>query len=306
MFQGQIIRSTGSWYDIRDEHQAILKGRLRGKLKLQGLKVTNPVAVGDLVTYDQESDGTVCITNVIERRNYLVRKSTHKTAHGQILAANIDLAVIVASLASPRTSTGFIDRFLVAAEWQSIPALIIFNKVDQLNELGMEYLEELLHTYQGIGYQALPISAVNGEGLEAVMAQLAGKLSLITGHSGVGKSTLINHLIPEANQKTAQVSTFANKGVHTTTYAEIFEGQNGMRVIDTPGIKELGVVDIPEKELDHCFPEIAKAAESCKFYNCTHLHEPGCDVVNQVENDHIPYSRYKSYVSIMTSDDNRR
>ncbi|MEH0156670.1 ribosome small subunit-dependent GTPase A [Limibacter armeniacum] len=309
--KGLVIRSTGSWYEILDEQtNEVLKGRLRGKFKIQGLKVTNPIAVGDYVTYEPEKnveEGTVVITQILKRENYILRKSTRKKWHGHIIAANIDQAMVVATLVMPRTSLGFIDRFLVSAESFRIPAIILFNKEDLLTEEGKALQQELMDLYEPLGYKCLSISALNSDNLNELEQTLKGKKTLIAGHSGVGKSTLINRLIPDVHQQTNDISTYANKGKHTTTYAEMFlADEEGTFLIDTPGIKELGIMNVEENELGHYFPEIREAMTECKFYNCSHTHEPDCHVLDKVRSGEIAESRYFSYLSILEDEDNRR
>lgn len=308
MKNGLIIRSTGSWYDIRDEDGHIFQGRLKGKFKIKGLKVTNPIAVGDRVTFnvEDEAENTAIITDIAPRANYIIRQSVHKTAHGHILAANLDQAVLLATLTLPRTSLGFIDRFLVTAESFRIPTAIVFNKADILNEDGLAYQQEIMDMYTKIGYQCLSTSATEAEGIEAFRQLLDHKITLLSGHSGVGKSTLINAIAPDLNLRTNEVSTFANKGVHTTTFAEMFELAPHTFIIDTPGIKELGLIDTSKEEISHYFPEMRERLNQCRFHNCLHLNEPGCAIKEAVAEEEIAESRYMSYLSMMEGEDNRR
>lgn len=280
--------------------------RVRGKLKLEDMKVTNPVAVGDVVFLSFEDNGNGIILSVQERENYLIRRSTRKTAYGQIMASNIDLAVLVATLSFPRTSLGFIDRFLVAAESFRIPALLVFNKSDMWGDAEVELLKEFELVYRDIGTDFITVSAKGGDNLRELKEKLSNKKSLFAGHSGVGKSSIINKLSDQVNQKTAEVSTFANKGTHTTTFAEMFEIVSGTYVIDTPGIKELGLMDIFDEEISHFFPEMRALFGECKFYNCTHIHEPNCAVIQAVESGQISISRYESYLSMMEGIDSFR
>ncbi|WP_420148911.1 ribosome small subunit-dependent GTPase A [Spirosoma sp.] len=308
MNQGLVIRSTGSWYDVRNADGHIFQGRLKGKFKIKGLKVTNPIAVGDRVTFEveDEAENTAIITDIAPRENYIIRQSVHKTAHGHILAANLDQAVLLATLTLPRTSLGFIDRFLVSAESFRIPTTIVFNKTDILNDEGLSYQQEIMDMYEQIGYQCLSTSATEGEGVDAFRQLLDHKVTLLSGHSGVGKSSLVNAVAPELNLRTNEVSTFANKGVHTTTFAEMFEIAPETFIIDTPGIKELGLIDTSKEEISHYFPEMRERLNQCRFHNCLHINEPGCAIKDAVAEGEIAESRYMSYLSMMEGEDNRR
>jgi len=304
---GLVTKSTGSWYEVLSSSGKQMRCRVRGKLRLKGIMVTNPVAVGDWVSFDMEGNTDQgIIHNVRERKNYLIRRSTRKAKYGHILAANIDLAILMATVSLPRTSLGFIDRFLVAAESFRIPSLLVFNKSDLWDREITDQVEVLRPVYEKIGVKFLCISAETGENLSKFKQLIGGRLSLIAGHSGVGKSTILNRLSPEINQKTGEVSTFANKGIHTTTFAEMFDLGNGTRIIDTPGIKELGLMDIYDEEISHFFPEMREYFGQCKFYNCTHLHEPGCAVIRAVEAGKIAPSRFYSYLSMMEEEDTHR
>ena len=304
--EGLVIKSTGSWYEVKTAEGKIIRCRVRGKLKIKGLKVTNPVSVGDHVQYDPEDNGQGIIHSILPRTNYLIRRSTRKTAFGHILASNIDLAVVIATISFPRTSLGFIDRFLVAAESFRIPSLLVFNKTDMWGNEEREYANELQILYKKVNVDFLIMSATSGYNLDLFREKLLGKISLIAGHSGVGKSTILNLFSPKINQKTAEVSTFANKGIHTTTFAEMFEIDNDTYVIDTPGIKELGLMDIYNEEISHFFPEMRDFFGKCKFHNCTHTHEPDCAVMDAVENGEIAMSRFESYLSMMAGFDSHR
>lgn len=304
-----VIRSTGLWYDLLTDEGQNFRGRLRGKMKIQGIKMTNPVAVGDRVRIspENEAEQTVVIEEILPRQNYIIRKSTHKKEHGHIIAANIDQAVLIATLAMPRTSFGFIDRFLVSAESFGIPVCIVFNKIDLFDPEDLEYLQEVRQMYEKIGYQTFAVSLEQESGqLPELIAVLQEKTTLVAGHSGVGKSTFINKVLPDIRQKTAEISNFANKGVHTTTFAEMFEIKKGTYLIDTPGIKEFGILDVGENELGFYFPEMRDNLHACKFYNCTHTHEPGCAVIELVRKGQIAQPRYMSYLSIFADEDNRK
>ncbi|WP_185155534.1 ribosome small subunit-dependent GTPase A [Rudanella paleaurantiibacter] len=308
MQKGLVIRSTGSWYDIRNEDGHVYQGRLKGKFKIKGLKVTNPIAVGDRVQFEVEdvTENTAVILDIDPRENYIIRQSVHKTAHGHILAANIDQAVMLATLTLPRTSLGFIDRFLVTAEAFRIPTTVVFNKTDILNDEGLGYQQEIMDMYESIGYSCLATSATEGDGVEAFRQLLDHKITLLSGHSGVGKSSLVNAVAPGLNLRTNEVSTFANKGVHTTTFAEMFELAPETFIIDTPGIKELGLVDMAKEEISHYFPEMRDRLNQCRFNNCLHVNEPGCAVKEAVGEGNIAESRYMSYLSMLDGGDNRR
>ncbi|HVD96856.1 MAG TPA: ribosome small subunit-dependent GTPase A [Cytophagaceae bacterium] len=306
--KGTIVRSTGSWYDIAGEDGKIYKGRLRGKFKIRDLKVTNPLAVGDLVVFEFESEQseTVAIQEICPRRNYIIRKSVHKSAHGHLIASNIDQSVLVVTLAMPRTSPGFVDRFLVSAETFRIPAVLVFNKVDLYDTESKSLLEEFSSIYSDLGYTCINTSTLTGEGVETLREHLKNKTSLLSGHSGVGKSSLVNLLIPGLELATTAISGFADKGVHTTTFSERFVMEENSYLIDTPGIKELGLFEIGDDELSHYFPEMRAMLNECKFNDCRHVNEPGCAVIEKVKKGEISLSRYESYLSILLGEDNRK
>lgn len=304
--KGKIFRSVGSSYDILGENAQKYKGRLRGKFKLTDHKLTNPIAVGDDVMFEIEQNEAVIITELLARKNYIIRKSAHKTEHAHIIASNIDEAFLIVTLTMPETSLGFIDRFLVAAESFRIPVSLIFNKSDLWTEKHFEYQRNIAEMYQKIGYQSFITSAEKNTGIEELNNHLQKKTILFSGHSGVGKSTLMNVLFPTLNQKTSAISNFAQKGVHTTTFAEMFEVSRQTFLIDTPGIKEFGMVDIEKEEISHYFPEMRQLLNQCKFHNCLHINEPNCAVKNEVEEGKIAISRYKNYLSIINNEDNRR
>lgn len=306
--KGVVIKSTGSWYLVRDTESKLHRARLRGKFKLKGMKVSNPLAVGDRVEFDVETTGedTAVIHKIEDRENYIIRKSTHKTAFSHIIAANLDQALLIVTLVSPRTSFGFIDRFLVTAEAYDIPTILVFNKTDLYDDEMRNYQRQISYMYQQIGYNSLTVSAKTSEGITEMNNLLQGKTTLLSGHSGVGKSTLINIIVPDLELKTSEISDFSDKGVHTTTFAEMFEVDTDTYIIDTPGIKELGIVDIPKNQLGHFFPEMRDRLNQCRFNNCTHFNEPGCAVVEAVRHNEISLTRYESYLSMLMGDDNRK
>ncbi|MBX2946377.1 MAG: ribosome small subunit-dependent GTPase A [Cyclobacteriaceae bacterium] len=302
---GLVKRSTGSWYDVYLEDGRILACRTRGKLRLEGFKESNPVAVGDYVELDIENDGGV-IYKILDRKNHILRQSVKKTGHAHVLAANIDQAVLVVTMILPRTSSGFIDRFLVTAEAYDIPQAIIFNKQDVLDHESLDLQNQLIETYTRIGVRCLKISALTDD-LNEVQELLKNKTSLIAGHSGVGKSTLLNKLSPEINQTTSGISGFSEKGTHTTTFAEMFRINNQTFVIDTPGIKEWGLVNISGEELSDNFPEMRALRSECKYgYRCLHVNEPRCAIKHAVEEGEIATSRYANYLSMLSGEDNRK
>ncbi|WP_291727599.1 ribosome small subunit-dependent GTPase A [Bernardetia sp.] len=306
--KGLILRSTGLWYDVLSENNHRYKGRLRGKLRLNDEKVTNPIAVGDRVemSLEDEEENTVLIEKIEKRENYINRQSPKKEGFAHTIAANLDQAIVVVTLAMPRTSAGFIDRFLVSAEAFRIPAILIFNKTDLLSKDELHIQEKMMQRYEQIGYKCIAISATEDKDISKVEEMLRNKVSLVSGHSGVGKSTLLNRLSPEIEQSTTEVSDYTEKGLHTTTFAEMFEIEKNTFVIDTPGIKELGLMDMEKAEISHYFPEMRERLNQCKYNNCLHLREPKCAVIEAVESGEIAKSRYNSYLSMMEGQDNRR
>ncbi len=300
---GLVIKSTGLWYDVLVDEQ-VHPARLRGKFKLEDKKITNPIAVGDEVEIEanEQVENEWVITEIKPRRNYIIRQSPRKKGHSHLLASNVDQGVLIVTLKMPRTSVGFIDRFLVTLEAFRIPGVIIFNKKDLYKTKEFTLFEELREQYEAIGYTVFLTSFL--EDVSILKPVFEGKRSLISGHSGSGKSTLVNKLIPDANQEVQEVSTFANKGVHTTTFAELFQVDEHSSVIDSPGIKELGLAEIESDELSHYFPEMRKYLGQCKFHNCQHYEEPGCAVKAAVGND-IAERRFESYLGILFQDDNR-
>ena len=280
--------------------------RIKGIFRTKGITTTNPLAVGDVVDIEMEPDQeTGVIIKLHPRKNYIIRKSINLSKQGQIIAANLDQALLVVTLASPRTSLGFIDRFLVTAEAYGIPAKLVFNKLDLFSDEGLEILAGYKAVYEKVGYPCFEVSALEGTNIGEVQASLKNKISLFSGHSGVGKSSLINALLPDLDLRTNRVSGWSDKGMHTTTFAEMFELPQGGFIIDTPGIRELGVIDIEKQELSHFFPEMRERMHDCRFNNCRHINEPGCAVLDALEAGEIEVSRYESYLSIYNGNDTR-
>lgn len=303
--KGIVLRSTGSFYDVLAEDGNKYSCKLRGKMRLDDTKETNPVAVGDHVNI--ELDNVIgSITEILPRKNHILRKSVKKTSQAHVLAANVDQVILVATFAYPRTSLGFIDRFLVGAESFRIPQVLIFNKKDLLSEEELDILNAFITIYESIGVTAFSMSALNDEHVE-VQKILQGKITLVAGHSGVGKSTWLNKIAPHIEQKTGAVSEFSEKGMHTTTFAEMFEINANTFVIDTPGIKEWGLVDMNDQEISDYFPEMRDRRLSCKFGSrCLHFNEPKCEIIEAVRRGDIALSRYESYLSILAGEDNRK
>lgn len=300
----RVYKSTGSWYDLRDNHGKAWRARIKGVFKIDGITSTNPIAVGDHISMEVESEeeGTAMIVAILPRDNYISRQSpSHRKQH-HIIASNLDQTMLVATLRQPRTSSGFIDRFLVSAEAFHIPAILVFNKCDTWRAEDRDTFDTWAEQYSAIGYPTLAISAQTGEGMEQFYDLLRDKTTLLSGHSGVGKSTILNALFPDMALRTGEVSQWSGKGLHTTTFAQMFDlmGMPG-RVIDTPGVKEFGLVDISRDELSHYFPEMREALQHCRFNNCLHINEPGCAVRRMVEQGEIWSERYINYRSILDS-----
>ena len=296
--KGIVVKSTGSWYSVRMDSGEVMECRIKGKFRMKGIKTTNPVAVGDVVEVEVNPDGAV-INRIEDRKNYIIRKSTNLSKEAHIIAANVDQAVLVVTVNHPVTSTVFIDRFLATAEAYNIPAVLVFNKIDLYGEEDRAMLGGLMAIYRKIGYPCYPVSAVTGENVDEVKVLLKDKVTLLSGMSGVGKSSLINRIEPGLGLKVAAISDAHDSGKHTTTFAEMFPLSEGGFIIDTPGLRSFGMIDMKKEELSHFFPEIFAKAEGCRFYNCSHTHEPGCAVMEAVENDEISESRYASYLSMM-------
>ncbi len=297
--KGLVIKNTGSWYQVKTDDGRFIECKIKGSFRLKGIKSTNPIAVGDRVDIDINAEGTALITNIEDRKNYIVRRSSNLSKQSHILGANLDQCLLVVTVNYPETSTTFIDRFLASAEAYRVPVKLIFNKIDAYNEDDLSYLDCLINLYTYIGYPCFKVSAKEGTGIQEVRDELKGRITLFSGHSGVGKSTLINALLPGVNVKTAEISSYHKKGMHTTTFSEMFPVDGGGYIIDTPGIKGFGTFDMEVEEISHYFPEIFKTSENCKYNNCTHIHEPGCAVLEAVKEHRISESRYNSYLSML-------
>ncbi len=303
---GLVVKNTGSWYTVKTDSGQLIDCKLKGNFRLKGIRSTSPVAVGDYVQIVTNAEGTAMITAIDDRKNYIIRKSPNLSKQSQIIAANLDQAFLLVTIKYPEASTIFIDRFLAGAEAYRIPVVLVFNKTDLLNEEERHYQQMMMNLYETIGYHCVEISAETGQGLEVIDALLAQKVTLLSGNSGVGKSTLINVLIPHAEQRTAEISDAHGTGIHTTTFSEMIALPHGGYVIDTPGIKGFGTFDIEPEELTSYFKEIFAFSKDCKFNNCTHTHEPGCAVRTAVENHYISESRYQSYLSMLDDKDENK
>lgn len=297
--QGKVVRSTGSWYTVRTTDGEIIECKIKGRFRIKGLRTTNPVAVGDEVEIEVSPSGDAVIIDIHERKNYIIRKATKLSKATHIIASNVDQAVVIVSLMKPRTSTGFIDRFLTTAEAYHIPASIIFNKYDLYDEKTKEQLAYYVNAYESIGYQCLVNSVPAKIHLEEFRNLLTGKVSLLAGHSGVGKSALINAVDPKLNLKEGLISVYHDKGKHTTTFAEMFQLSFGGAIIDTPGIKEFGLVEFEKEELGQRFPEMRELMHECRFNNCLHVDEPGCAVLRALEKNEIAEFRYMNYLNML-------
>lgn len=295
---GIVVRSTGSWYDVLTDDGERVACKVKGNFRLRGIRSTNPVAVGDRVHIVRDS-GSAFITELFDRRNFIVRKASNLSKQSHILAANVDLALLVVTVARPATSTTFVDRFLACAEAYRVPALLAFNKTDTLTTDEHAEQTRLAQLYRGVGYDVCEISALQGLGLAELRAVIAGKTTLLAGNSGVGKSTLLNAFVPEANARTADISDVHQTGMHTTTYSELFPLPEGGGIIDIPGIKGFGTFDIHPKEVAHYFRDIFHISRDCRFHDCTHTHEPGCAVQAALADGTLAPSRYASYLSMM-------
>lgn len=301
-FTATVVRATGSWYDVLHDGETV-RCRIRGRLRLKGVRSTNPVVVGDEVACEADEGGDYVIADILPRRNYVIRRASNLSKESHIIAANVDQALLMASLRSPETPTEFVDRFLVTCEAYKVPVTILLSKLDLQDA---EAVAEFRAVYEGAGYRVLEVSVREGRGVEEVRELLAGRTTLVSGNSGVGKSTLIQAIDPSLDIRTGEISDSHHKGRHTTTFSTMYPLAEGGAVIDTPGIKGFGLLDIDDAELWHYFPEMMRVAPGCRFYNCTHTHEPGCAVVEAVETGEIAWSRYESYLKILDDDEKYR
>ena len=297
--KGLVIKNTGSWYTVRTDDGRDVESKVKGNFRLKEIRSTNPVSVGDRVDIDINNEGTAIITRIEDRKNYIIRRASNLSKQSHIIAANLDQAMLIVTVNYPITTTVFIDRFLATAEAYSVPVKLVFNKIDRYKGEDKEYLDALINLYTTIGYPCSTLCAKTEEGLDALKAELKDKITLLSGHSGVGKSTIINKLVPGVNLRTGDISEYHNKGMHTTTFSEMIPLPEGGYLIDTPGIKGFGTIEMETAEISHYFPEIFKFSEDCRFNNCSHRHEPGCAVLQALEDHYISESRYKSYLSIL-------
>ncbi|WP_223548814.1 ribosome small subunit-dependent GTPase A [Aestuariivivens sp. NBU2969] len=303
---GTVYKSTGSWYTVKTELGHVYECRIKGKFRIKGIKSTNPIAVGDVVDFELETNSdnvSGIIHKIHDRKNYIVRKAVNLSKQTHIIATNLDQVFLMITINNPPTLTSFIDRFLVTAEAYSIKTILLFNKVDTYNDEALMEVKYLAHVYRNIGYECIGISAKTGKNIEKVKALMTGKVSMFSGHSGVGKSTLVNAIEPTLDLKTKEISSLHLQGQHTTTFAEMFDTGFGAKIIDTPGIKGFGVVDMDKEEVGDYFPEIFKLKQDCKFNNCLHIQEPKCAVKRALDNDEIAYSRYRSYLQILQGEE---
>ena len=300
--KGLVVKNTGSWYTVRTDDGQLIESKVKGNFRLKGIRSTNPIAVGDRVSLILNSEGTAFITEIEDRRNYIIRKSINLSKQSHIIAANVDQALLLVTVTHPQTSTTFIDRFLASAEAYRVPVILVFNKTDILDAEALHLQQMLITLYENIGYECHSISADTGEGVDALRPLLIGKITLLSGNSGVGKSTLINRFIPGANLRTAEISEAHQMGQHTTTFSEMIPFDGGW-VIDTPGIKGFGTFNMEPEELTGYFRDIFQFSKECRFSNCTHTHEPGCAVLQAIENHYIAQSRYQSYLSMLNDKD---
>ena len=304
--KGLVIKNTGSWYTVKTDDGNIVESKIKGNFRLKGIRSTNPVAVGDRVEIIRNQEGTAFISAIEDRRNYIIRKSQNLSKQSHIIAANVDQAFLIVTVNYPQTSTTFIDRFLASAEAYSVPVVLVFNKTDLLSEEERHYQDMMMTLYETVGYQCVAISAEKGDGVDTLLPLLHDKITLLSGNSGVGKSTLINRILPGVNLRTAEISDSHNTGMHTTTFSEMLLLPDGGYIIDTPAIKGFGTFNMEPEEISGFFKEIFRFSKDCRFNNCTHTHEPGCAVIKAVEDHYIAASRYQSYLSMLNDKDENK
>ena len=304
--KGLVIKNTGSWYTVKTDDGNIVESKIKGNFRLKGIRSTNPVAVGDRVEIIRNQEGTAFINAIEDRRNYIIRKSQNLSKQSHILAANVDQAFLVVTVNYPQTSTTFIDRFLASAEAYSVPVTLVFNKTDLLSDEEHHFQDMMMTLYDTVGYRCIAISAANGDGVDELLPLLHDRITLLSGNSGVGKSTLINRILPGVKLRTAEISDSHNTGMHTTTFSEMLQLPNGGYLIDTPGIKGFGTFNMEPEEISSYFKEIFRFSKDCRFNNCTHTHEPGCAVLKAVEDHYIAASRYQSYLSMLNDKDENK
>lgn len=304
--KGLVIKNTGSWYTVKTDDGNIVESKIKGNFRLKGIRSTNPVAVGDRVEIIRNQEGTAFISAIEDRRNYIIRKSQNLSKQSHIIAANVDQAFLIVTVNYPQTSTTFIDRFLASAEAYSVPVVLVFNKTDLLSEEERHYQDMMMTLYETVGYQCVAISAEKGDGVDTLLPLLHDKITLLSGNSGVGKSTLINRILPGVNLRTAEISDSHNTGMHTTTFSEMLLLPDGGYIIDTPGIKGFGTFNMEPEEISGFFKEIFRFSKDCRFNNCTHTHEPDCAVIKAVEDHYIAASRYQSYLSMLNDKDENK
>lgn len=304
--RGLVVKNTGSWYTVKTDEGPTVECKIKGNFRLKGIRSTNPVAVGDFVVIKRNAEGTAFITSIEDRRNYIIRKSSNLSKQSHIIAANVDQTCLVVTVNHPETSTTFIDRFLASAEAYRVPVVLVFNKKDILDDNELHYQDMMVNLYENIGYKCLTVSAGTGEGVDELKQLLIDKITLFSGNSGVGKSTLLNRLIPGLQLRTAEISEAHNVGMHTTTFSEMLPMGDKGWVIDTPGIKGFGTFDMEPEEICGYFKEIFKFSKGCKFNDCTHTHEPGCAVRKALEDHYISESRYTSYLSMLEDKDENK
>ncbi|MFY8137039.1 MAG: ribosome small subunit-dependent GTPase A [Flavobacteriales bacterium] len=305
MLKGLVLKSTGKNYEVKGEDGQFYNCQIRGRLRLKGLVTTNPIAAGDIVEFEIDTEGNGQIKDIAERKNYIIRKSVNLSKEAQIVASNIDNAFLIVTTTRPQTTPGFIDRFLITAEAYGIPTTLVFHKIDQYTQDELYDVEDLIETYMKAGYPVLVTSLVNGQNLDVMQEKMKGGINLLSGHSGAGKSSLVNYFIPGKDIRIGDISESSNKGQHTTTFAEMHELPFGGYIVDTPGIKGFGLVDIPKEEIPNYFIEFFKLLPECKFGNCKHINEPGCAVIKGLETGAIAESRYRSYRSMMNDEEER-